>query len=150
MSRTRTGAREKLTHQDIFRHRSEIYAVFALWIVFFHCNSYVGFPEGGPVLWFIGKGLGAGHLGVDVFLFFSAAGMYQSFRKHSVREFYIHRIRRLVVPYLICAVVYYGWYDFVYARDGVLQFLLNTTTISWWTTGGIGRYGMSPLCSPCA
>lgn len=116
---------------DCLKHRNEIYGLAAVWIVLFHVYNYVGLAEGG----ILGAILSIGNLGVDVFLFLSAVGLEYSIRHNTTARFYKRRFVRTVLPYLIAAAVFFIWYDFLFYKDGVAQYLLNVTTLQYWLTG---------------
>lgn len=44
---------------------------------------------------------GKGYLGVDVFFFLSAYGLCYSFKNHSLKDFYVHRAKKLFPMYLL-------------------------------------------------
>lgn len=79
--------------------------------------------------------LGHGNLGVDAFLFLSAVGLSRSFKNNSLGVFYWHRLRRVVIPYLVLALPFFAWYDFVVLNDGIGQYVLNVSTANYWLTG---------------
>ena len=116
------------TYQKILTYRTELFGLSAVWIILFHCNSYVGCIDV-PRLPSI---LAMGNMGVDVFLLLSAIGLHRSMSQNNLIQFYRNRIKRVVFPYLIVAVPYFIWYDFFAEKDGILQFILNISTINYW------------------
>ena len=114
------------------KYRNELFGLAAIWIVLFHVHAKVGFPHTNVVFKGISAILAVGNLGVDIFLLFSAVGLCFSMQKNSVGQFYLNRIKRVFIPFIIIAVIYFIWYDFVYAQDGFLQFFLNITTVNYW------------------
>ncbi len=117
-------------------NRMLVYGISALAIVLYHVNKYVAFIT--PVE-FLSKAFtflfSLGNGGVDAFFFFSAIGLCSSMKRHSVQEFYANRLKRIVAPFLMCSVFFYIWHDFVLFKDGILQFILNITTINYWIKG---------------
>lgn len=125
------GKPSDLTWKDVMLSRNEIFGFAALWIVLFHVRDNIGMG------WFRGSYLleallSVGNCGVDIFLFLSAVGLCRSVQTHSTKAFYKNRLLRLCVPYLITAVPYFVWYDFCFAKDGLWQFLLDISTVSFW------------------
>ena len=138
-----------LTSKKAMSFRNEIYGIAAIWIIFFHVAMYttpmqVGVlcnPNCGVQLivnqlftklrWFFLRG----NLGVDIFLFFSSIGLYQSIHNNSIGHFYIRRFNRVVIPYLLVAVFYFAWHDFIKYDNGIKQYLLNLTTAELWMSG---------------
>ena len=124
------------TTSSLLKYRMELFGLAAIWIVFYHLTAIIPVPGGDPVkpaIDFFGS-LGPG--GVDLFLFFSAIGLSFSFPKNGIKKFYINRLKRVFIPYLIVAVIFYGWYDFGFLKDGVGEFLLNVFTINLWIKHG--------------
>lgn len=78
----------------------------------------------------------------DGFIFLSGFGLYYSFRKNSnLKEFYIKRWYRLMVPFLIMATPFYlyGLYD----NSDFIRFLLNESTLYFWLHGNNGMWYIS-------
>ena len=78
----------------------------------------------------------------DGFIFLSGFGLYYSFRKNSnLKEFYIKRWYRLMVPFLIMATPFYlyGLYD----NSDFIRFLLNESTLYFWLYGNNGMWYIS-------
>ena len=137
-----------LTSKKVMSFRNELYGIAAIWIILFHVALYTA-----PLLirasdsinvwqvivnhmlaktrWFFLRG----NLGVDIFLFFSSIGLYQSIHNNSIGRFYLRRFNRVVIPYLLVAVVYFAWHDFIRFDNGVWQYFLNVTTTELWISG---------------
>lgn len=78
----------------------------------------------------------------DGFIFLSGFGLYYSFRKNgNLKEFYIKRWYRLMVPFLIMATPFYlyGLYD----NGDFIKFLLNESTLYFWLYGNNGMWYIS-------
>lgn len=138
----------RLTSKKAMSFRNELYGIAAIWIVLFHVALYTT-PLQIKVIndanlwqtiinhilviirWFFLRG----NMGVDIFLFFSSIGLYQSFHNNNLSRFYVRRFNRVVIPYLLVAVVYFAWHDFVRFNNGVGQYLLNLTTAELWISG---------------
>lgn len=112
-----------------------IFGFAAVWIVLFHLLQNVGFPSGNKVLGLLSFLIRYGNYGVDIFLILSGIGLCASMQKNTVGKFYYNRFKRVVIPYLTVAIVFFVWYDFIFAKDGVLAFLLNITTLNYWFGG---------------
>jgi peptidoglycan/LPS O-acetylase OafA/YrhL len=121
--------------KSIINYRVELFGVAAIWIVLFHVYGNIGFPTGNIILKILSVVISFGNLGVDIFLFISAVGLYFSLKKNSVKRFYMNRVKRVFIPYLLVALIYFIWFDFFYSKNGFLQFILNITTINYWLTG---------------
>ena len=126
----------QFTTKSLLKFRLELFGLAAIWIVFYHLTAII--PIAGtnpvkPVFDFFGY-MGPG--GVDLFLFFSAIGLSFSFPKNGVKHFYLNRIKRVFIPYLIVAIIFYGWYDFGFLKDGVWEYILNVTTLNLWIKHG--------------
>lgn len=119
---------------DIMSNRTEIFGLVAIWIILFHINNNIGFFRL-PVVSAFSRLIAVGNAGVDIFLFLSAIGLYYSISKNTISTFYKNRFARVIIPYIILAIPYFIWYDFIFAKDGIGQFLLNVGTINYWING---------------
>lgn len=117
--------------KDVLSCRNEIFGFTAVWIILFHLNDFIGLSNFRGWL-HVRSVFVVGNCGVDIFLFLSAIGLYRSMEKHTLRDFYRNRVLRICLPYLLAAVPYFLWYDFVFAKDGIWQFLTNVSTINYW------------------
>ncbi len=117
--------------KDVMRYRNEIFGIAAIWILFFHIHNYVGGSSFLP-LKMIFRVVSKGNMGVDIFLFLSAIGIYASAQKNSVSDFYANRIKRVLIPYLIMSTLYFVWYNFFEASRGIWGFLGDVTTVNFW------------------
>ncbi len=139
----------QLTSKKAMTFRNELYGIAALWIILFHVAMYttqqtfsvLGGANGGGQLtvnhivtairWLFLRG----NMGVDIFLFFSSIGLYQSIHNNSLGRFYVRRFNRVVIPYLLVAIFYFAWHDFIRFDNGIGQFFLNLTTAELWISG---------------
>lgn len=124
--------KESICWNDILNCRLEIFALAAIWIILFHLQMYTGWKSNNIVAVMIQKFLGAGASGVDIFLFFSGAGLFYSMKKNTIKEFYRNRFLRIAFSYFSIAGCYYFWDNFIYTKEGVLSYLLDLSTITWW------------------
>ncbi len=95
--------RPALSWDILSRYRDEIYGISILWIMLFHgylCEVYYFVDR--PVLKYLGKFLGYGNMGVEVFLFLSGICLYFSFSKNQeIIPFIRRRFRRIFPPLLV-------------------------------------------------
>lgn len=122
------------TTSSLMKYRNEIFGFSAIWIVLFHIFGHASLPPfpGGN---YINRILSYGNMGVDIFLFLSALGLYYSINKNTLSKFYTNRLKRVVLPYLILAVPYFIVYNFFVVKDGFLPFLSNLSTVNFWLKG---------------
>ena len=119
------------TLNKIMKYRNEIFGIAAIWVIMFHIQGNVGgLPI--PILPSI---FGVGNMGVDIFLLLSAIGLYHSYNKNTVLNFYLHRLKRVLLPYLALALPYFIWYNFIYLDKSFVQFVLNISTLNYWISG---------------
>lgn len=116
-------------------YRREVFGILAVWIVFYHVYMFNGIPLDNIVYTVSALCIGKGRCAVDLFLFLSAIGLNYSMSKNDTKTFYINRLKKIIPCYLICVIPYFIWYDFIYNQDGVVQFLLNISTVNYWIAG---------------
>ena len=76
------------------------------------------------------------------FIFLSGFGLYYSFRNNSnLKEFFIKRWYRLMVPFLIMATPFYIYG--LYVNGDFIRFLLNESTLFFWLYGNNGMWYIS-------
>ncbi len=129
---------KRLSFNIFSRYREMLMGLAIISILIFHytedCSligiNYVGFIKYYKT--YIGSS------GVDIFLLLSGLGLYYSFSKNSdIKNFYIKRIKRVIVPYFLLAIPVYIWYDFVYLSDGIVAFLKNLFFVTLFTNNNI-------------
>lgn len=92
-----------------------------------------------------------GFCGVDIFFFLSAVGLYYSIQKNSLFQFYYHRIRRLIVPFLLTAILYSvtrgDWTVELFLRNisGINFFTVNIYSYLWFVPAIVIFYLFFPL-----
>ena len=116
----------------ISRNRSSIYGISMLWIMLFH--SSFSFSKTWMLPLLIAKNMG--NCGVDIFLFVSGISLYFSLSKQncSLKDFYVHRIKRIVFPTLVTSMLWFGFLAPNPAPD-ISAFLLDVTGISLFIYG---------------
>lgn len=114
------------------QYRGEAMGFAILWIMLFHGIGWVGeLPHGGIFNYILKNG----NAGVEIFLFVSAIGLYFSLsRDGSLTHFYIRRLKRVVIPYLVMAPFLYVWQDLI-CNHSVKTFLLDYSQLSFWMQG---------------
>lgn len=115
------------------RYRNELMGVAILNVLTLHFLSWTDLHN--PT-WLVGLLHSFGLLVfTEGFLFLSGFGLYYSFKKRPVqKDFYLKRIKRLLVPYWIISLPFFilwlcqGKYDFA-------GFLMRVTTLQFWFHG---------------
>lgn len=107
--------------------RNVLFGLSTLIILFFHSSILI--PESLPVLNFIQE---TGNIGVDIFLFLSAVGLYFSFsKKECVADFYKRRMLRILPPLLLFTIIWFAFEGTV----GLKAYLSNVFMLSFITQG---------------
>jgi len=108
-----------------------MYGITAILIILYHLSKRVGVP-----ILFRFKLFHAiamyGSFGVEVFLLLSVIGLFRSMSKNSVKQFYINRIKHVAIPFLIMAIPFFAWSNFIASNKGILNFLLDVSTLNFW------------------
>lgn len=108
--------------------RSGVFGLAILWIMLFHSSLSFDWPP----LHLIKA---TGYAGVDVFLFLSGIGLFYSMEKDPTPlTFYKKRGIRVLLPYLIVALLYEGL-RWGLGRITGPEFLENVTLVSYWRRG---------------
>ena len=118
--------------------RGELFGFSILTILFFHFFENVSdFGESSPFYTAATVyNTVFGSVGVDIFLFLSGMGLFFSMAKNSnVPSFYKRRLKRILPAYLIIGG--FGWIalDFLIQQRGILRFLSDFSTVSFWAEG---------------
>lgn len=115
------------------KYRSEIMGVCCLWIILHH--NFCTFPD---AFYGLRRFAEFGNIGVDVFLLLSGVGLYFSRRKKTtLREYYLRRFVRVLIPYLLIALPYWIWLESIAPEE---SFLLNVTMLSFPLYGSIDTW----------
>jgi len=123
---------------SISRTRAFLIGISTIWIMAYHSKVMYTFPDTdgfGHLIYVLGYHLylikSLGQIGVDIFLFLSAIGLYRSFEKNGdILAFYKRRIKRILPEYLL---INFLWE--LYNRRGVLAGIENICGISLFTRG---------------
>ena len=125
------------------KYRDGLYGVSIIAIMIFHFGEDVasavrnGVIEAGLFQDAVVLHYGfVGSIGVEVFVFLSGMGLYYSFSKNSnIKEFYAKRFKRILIPYLIVAVIFYGLKNFYFVGEGLKYFVADVTFYTFFTRG---------------
>jgi len=125
--------KKKWNLYNISESRGILMGFATLIVAFFHCYSFhftkiFKSQVVGQLFDFIRK---TGNVGVDIFLFLSAIGLYFSFSKNSnIKSFYKKRLLRILPAVIIVAIIYYS-----YLKVKIGVFIQNILLISLFTRG---------------
>ena len=131
------------------KYRGVLMGVAALWVLMTHEWQLIS-PEDSAfhvTEYFIKR---IGFCGVDIFFLLSGMGMVFALEKSSLPEFYYRRLRRILLPFLIVAVVMAvvdrwdsGW--FFRCISGVAFYTVNIYSILWFVPAIVTFYLFVPL-----
>lgn len=132
--------------------RNTVMGIATLLIMWFH--SCISTKEG-SLLW-LQKSLS--DIGVDMFLFASGVGVYFALKKYKrVLSFYFGRMLRVLIPFSIVAIPWFGYHDIIIGHSRRL-FLKDVTMLTFWTEGRMTfwyvsailvLYALTPLYMRC-
>lgn len=125
------------------RYRNEIFGLSMIQLFFFHFSEdFTNAVKRGAIaasdVWY-GKAAVyfhdyIGSIGVEIFLILSGMGLYYAWHKNShLSYFYRRRLRRVVVPYLIVAVIFWIIKDLVFHDRGITTFIQDVCFYSFFT-----------------
>ncbi len=84
----------------ISQYRVNLMAIAIILVVVYHYKCWIGgFP------WYIGMILKYGFIGVDMFFFLSGLGLTYSFRKNTLKNFWLNRCRNIIPVYLLYGAI---------------------------------------------
>lgn len=133
---------KSLTWKTVMKYRNAIFGFAAIWILIYHIYAVYHLPYI-PV---VSQIINVGNMGVDIFVFLSAIGLSFSMEKNGIKEFYINRLKRVLVPFLLIASPFYIWNALTLygvSLKALIEFLLNITTISFWCREGAPAWYMA-------
>ena len=130
------------------RYRSALMGFAQLWIVLLHCWLLIipNRPALGAIEGFVKWN---GTLGVEMFLFLSGIGMTYSIRKGTIRQFYLERLRRVLLPFWVMAAVNaidarLGVRWMLYYATGLGSILENFQALLWFIPAILILYMLFP------
>lgn len=113
----------------INRYRNQLMGVATLGVLLVHSIDIVHWNS------IIENIVGYGGVGVYIFVYLSAIGLFISLKTRGVGykkfDFYKRRFQRVLVPYLLIAGSWYGVKYLVFQHD-ILGFLYELSTLSFW------------------
>lgn len=115
------------------RYRQELMGVAGIWILLSH--YLFTWPES---LYIVKRICDYGNAGVEMFLIVSGVGLYYSYSKSkSLPQFYIRRLVRLLIPYVLIAVPFWVWRDAIgygnfWMDLSCLSLPLKGTVVLWY------------------
>lgn len=123
----------KINWNIVSRYRNELFGIAAILVMVTHVSGYT-FPEG--IGGIICKICQQGSMGVDIFLFLSGMGLYYSLKKDSnIRNFYIKRVKRVIIPYFVLAIPGFMVLDLAIRHVAIEKFLIDVFLVSFWLQG---------------
>lgn len=146
---------KKLNWNLLSTYRNELFGLSIIGIIVLHYfEDVISYDASHRILFTIAKLYSwlIGSTGVDIFLFLSGMGLYYSMKKNSdIRRFYIHRIKRLLIPYVLLGGVYWIYMDCILEKAGFLQFISDLSLASFWLQGETHFWyvGFIVLCYLC-
>lgn len=121
-----------MSKSPINTYRTELMGIGAIGILCVHSCQVIEWPS---LIW---KVFSYGGVGVYLFMFLSGIGLYYSLNKEyclngmiSVRDYYVRRIKRVLIPYILVGGVWYGL-KYLIVETNVLTFLYELSTLSFW------------------
>lgn len=141
---------KNVSWNQISEYRNELFGLSIISIMVFHYfegvagADYISRPMKVIALAFNGA---IGSVGVDIFLFLSGFGIWYALKKRpQVIDFYIKRIRRVLIPYLVMGGVFWIVKDFIITPASVSKFLYDLTLLSFWGSGVRTFWYISLIC----
>ena len=135
----------------INKYRGQIMGFAAICIVFFHLWEYQLSPSSPLRLlyWLEHCISGMGYFGVDIFFLLSGIGLSYAIGKHSLKEFWLRRFRRLVVPVLVVSLIQWakeGWtvLYYLFGLSGI-GFFIKRHYFLWFISAITATYLLFPL-----
>lgn len=129
-----------LNFSSFSQYRNAIFGVAALWIVLFHGVSLTNIDNQIDEKYFlISQTLHMGNVAVDMFIVLSGMGLYYSFsKKPRLGDFYVKRLVRVYVPYLLMTLPYILYYflnkEIAVEKQIDLPLMIKAIlTVNFWT-----------------
>lgn len=126
----------------MFKNRTELMCIAICGVIFYHM-AFHGIPLGR---------LNIGYAGVDIFMLLSGFGVAHSLSRNSLKQYYIHRTRRIlplwVLTCVICQIIKTGGVSFLRLTSDIttFSFFVNPDSVpEWYLQTLILFYLISPL-----
>ena len=136
--------------KEISCYRKELFGIAILSIIGLHYLEGVSADFSHSYIMYIFSKIyfgSIGSVGVDIFLFLSGYGIYYSLsHEQNIFSFYEKRVKRVVLPYFIFGILFWVLEDIIMLRVSVGEFLLDFSTISFWTRGNRMYWYISLIC----
>lgn len=135
----------------INKYRGQIMGFSAICIVFFHlweCQLSPSSPL--RLLYWLEHCIsGMGYFGVDIFFLLSGIGLSYAIGKYGLKEFWLRRFRRLVVPVLVVSLIQWakeGWtvLYYLFGLSGI-GFFIKRHYFLWFISAITATYLLFPL-----
>ena len=115
------------------RYRSELMGIAILGVLVGHFISLTGISH--DIIWVKLLGIVPRLAFTQGFLLLSGLGLYYSFTHNGdIRQFYVRRIKRLVIPFFLLSAWYFIYTDFIADFSPVL-FIGHVSSIAFWFVG---------------
>ncbi|MBQ7785771.1 MAG: acyltransferase [Clostridia bacterium] len=131
------------------RYRGAVMGAAALWILLLHC--WVIVIPNRPVLGAIESAVKVnGIIGVEMFLFYSGMGLTYAIRRCSLQAFYVQRIRRVLFPFWIMAILRaitekWDWIKLLRIASGTAFLTESIHLLLWYVPALLVLYLFYPL-----
>lgn len=139
---------EKNSINIISKYRQELMGLSALWILIFHEWQliFANIPILCGIEHFIKR---IGYSGVDIFFMLSGIGLTYSIKKSGLISFYNKRLKRLIFPFILMAlvnVIFKNWnfIEFIKNIFGINFYLKNIYSFLWFVPAIFTLYLIFP------
>lgn len=130
----------------ISKYRDELFGLAMLQLFLFHYTEdywqavKTGIIESSSIgikgYFFLGYHEYVGSIGVEIFLFLSGMGLYYSFhKKPDLKRFYSRRMRRIIVPYSIVAIIFWSLKDILIYNEGIVDVIKDFSFYTFFSEG---------------
>lgn len=132
--------------------RNILLGIATIMIVLFHSpslnfNNILGYNLSSNILNFIRK---ICNIGVDIFLFLSGIGLYFSYSKNNIKQFYKNRFKKIIPPVIIFMCIYYSIIGVssikeLFEHFLLLSFFINGNRSFWYISFLLLLYILFPI-----
>lgn len=129
-----------MNFDNLLKKRDRIYAICAVWIIFFHIFRQIGLPY----ISVLSNVVSIGNMAVDIFMFLSGLCLSLSAERNKYEisgwgGYFRRRFSRILLPYVLIAVPYYLYASIVEHTGSVtskiILFVANVTSANFWLRG---------------